>query len=162
LQTGSAMLADINQAKDQSKDLLTTVRLCYEYAYLSGRLQMGLGLTINEAARLGSLRQLLETPDGPRRHKRLPVAVPVTLRSSAGLHEGLLLNVSGGGMLVIADLPLGEGDKVQVRLGSQTEYTFPCQVQWTAPGAAARRLGLQLAGVPLEVRRGTPARRTVS
>ena len=140
----------------QAEKLLRLVGLCYEYAYLTGRLRVGLHLGLAQAARLGSLRKILESPGERRCHRRLPVAIPIVLKTASGFRRAMLLNVSGGGMFVATDETVAAGENVLVKIGGQVEYSFPCRVCWTADGGGARGLGLQMTGIPVEIRRGAP------
>jgi hypothetical protein len=148
------MLADIENSQAQAEKLLRVVTLCYQYAYLIGRLQVGLHLNLAEAARLASLRKLLESPGERRSHRRMPVALPVVVKTAGSLRRAMLLNVSGRGMLVATDEPIALGQQVLVKIGGQVEYSFPCVVRRLAESGGLRTLGLQMCGIPVEVRRG--------
>ncbi len=140
-------------------ELLRVIKICYEYSFLNGRRLAGLHLKYEEELRLDNLARLLEgdVERKRRRQRRIHAVLPVILKTSAGLCQGTLLNVSGGGMFIATVALLAEGANVQVRIGKagQVEYTFPSTVQWIASEPhGGRGLGLRISGIPLEVRQG--------
>jgi hypothetical protein len=151
------MLVDIPNLTDQINSLMRVVKFCYEYSFLRGRKQAGLVLSKQEEIQLTNLAQLLEEkgPHAKRSHKRMPVLLPVVLKTSAGLRQATMLNISGNGMYVATSEHLEQGAKIQVRVGKigQVEYSFPCCVKRVASENGGG-VGLQIDGIPLEVRFG--------
>jgi len=151
------MIVDVASLNQVTGSAMRAVKLCYEYAYLRGRIGAGLRLDRTDEARLASLKLLLENGSRGerRRHRRIPLALPVVLKTPAGLCRGTLLNIGGGGMFVMTAAAIAPGTTLQVKRGQpgQGEYSYPCTVQWVAPpSSAACGLGLRCVGVPVEVR----------
>jgi hypothetical protein len=153
------MLVDIVSTTSDLSSILRVIKLCYEYCFLQGRKEAGLRLSSVDDNRLLSLTRLLEGdslgPGQKRRHRRLPVILPVILKTPAGQRRGMLLNISGNGMFIATAERLEKGTAVQVRIGKvgQVEYSFPCTVQWQSSKNGGG-VGLHISGTPLEVRHG--------
>jgi len=60
-----------------------------------------------------------------RRFIRLPIDVPVTIRWQDSSLTGTCRNLSGSGMLVIADRSLPMGEKVEVRIRQTSANQMP-------------------------------------
>lgn len=155
------MLIDFNTSEKHAARVLPIIKRCYEYAFIEGRALEGYPLTSWEKSRLIRLRKLLngdltERALKQRRMRRIPVIMPVLLKTSRGVISGTLLNVSGRGMFIATREVMPEGTRVQVLLGKsdQVEYRFSCTVSWVALESGNGGLGLRFTGIPLEIRRG--------
>jgi len=155
------MLIDIPTSGDHIAHILPMIKLCYEFAFIEGRALEGYPLTSSEKIRLSRLKKLLTgDPEGTnsrqRRLRRLPVIMPVLLKTARGLIRGTLLNISGKGMFIATREVMPKGTRVQVLLGKpdQVEYRFSCIVAWVALESGNGGLGLTFSGIPLEIRHG--------
>jgi len=152
------MVVEGTTSDNKFSELLRVIKICYEYSFLNGRRLAGLRLNYQEEARLDNLARLLEgdMERKRRRQRRIHAVLPVILKTSSGLCQGTLLNVSGGGMYIATSALLAEGASVQVLIGKagQVGYTLPSTVQWIANESSGRGLGLHISGIPLEVRQG--------
>ena len=140
---------------DDSDDDLRVVKLCYTYAELSSRKDLGPPLTRSDRSRLHSLEQLLcsDPLRRRRRHRRIATLVPATLRSGQERYQGTATNVACGGMFVVTSAPIEVGTRLHVRLGAsgETRYVFPCVVQRAGYDGRAQGLGLVVDGPPARV-----------
>ena len=142
-------------ASERYAGQLNVVKLCHDYAVLDVHDQVGLRLSRAERRMLVGLRRLLEGDPTRqrRRHRRLPLMLKVTL--SAGLVDlvGTAINVSGGGMYVMAPGGLSVGTPVELTLGETRDggekYTFQGTVQWQRQHGELVGLGIQFRAVPL-------------
>ncbi len=161
------MLVDINTSDKHAARVLPLIKRCYEYAFIEGRALEGYPLTAWEKSRLNRLHKLLNgdltnTDLKQRRMRRIPVIMPVQIKTSRGVIPGTLLNISGRGMFIATREVMPEGTRVQVQLGKadQVEYQFSCTVSWVALESGNGGLGLSFSGIPLEIRRGTSLQAT--
>ncbi|HJL03377.1 MAG TPA: PilZ domain-containing protein [Polyangiaceae bacterium LLY-WYZ-15_(1-7)] len=103
-----------------------------------------------ERTRLDELTRLLggQATDAPADRRAMPrirCVLPVRLVTLAGVVEGVLRDLSGGGFRIETTLPIARGECVAVhlRIGSR-RYAFPARVVWSTGHSA----GVALAGVP--------------
>ncbi len=131
---------------------LNVVKSCHDYALLHMHDQVGLRLTPAERRMLKGLKRLLEGDAARHRraHRRLPLMLPVTLRTREQEHRGTAINVSGGGMYVMSSAELAEGTTVDLVIGPPRErYRFTGVVMWTRNRRSATGLGIRFSAVPL-------------
>jgi len=131
---------------------LNVVKSCHDYALLNMHDQVGLRLTPAERRMLKGLRRLLEGDAARhrRQHRRLPVMLPVTLRTRDGEVPATGINISGGGMYVMAPEPIPESTTVDVVIGPPRErYRFTGVVMWSRGRGSNHGLGIRFSAVPL-------------
>ena len=135
---------------------LRVLELCYRYAYLEGRCSLRRPLSADEAAELLLARKIVEGDESGakrRAHRRFPVLLAATLKTSQGLRSAAVLNVSADGLFVGASSDVELGTTVQVRVDANgVEYVFTCRVVRSVMGKQFWGLGLALCCVPLEMR----------
>ncbi len=147
---------------------LNVVKSCHDYALLHMHEQVGLRLTPAERRMLKGLSRLLEGDRARHRrhHRRLPIMLPVTLRSRDGEHRATAINISGGGMYVVSTDPLPAdplpvSTTVDVVFGPpQERYRFTGVVTWTRGRGEVQGLGIRFSAVPL-MRSITPQNRPI-
>lgn len=135
---------------------LKLVELCYRYAYLNMKNSSGLELQEDEKRLLGLLQDMLEgDPNGQRRHRRFPLKLSAVVKTNEGLCRGMVLNLSGDGMLLALEKVVEVGDTIQVKVGStgDVDYLFSTTVIRREQGRDVMLLGLSFNCVPLEMRR---------
>jgi hypothetical protein len=89
-----------------------------------------------------------------RRHRRISTSVPAVAATEAGdRHQGMVLNISGGGMYLATAARLPEGTRVmvQVEASGRPGCVFPCIVRRDAAQAQPPGLGLAIASSPREI-----------
>lgn len=131
---------------------LNVVKSCHDYALLHMHDQVGLRLTPGERRMLKGLKRLLEGDAARhrRRHRRLPLMLPVTLRNRTGEHRGTAINISGGGMYVMCATALEESSIVDLVIGPPRErYRFTGVVMWSQHRGDNHGLGIRFSAVPL-------------
>jgi PilZ domain len=131
---------------------LNVVKSCHDYALLHMHDQVGLRLTLAERRMLKGLRRLLEgdTAHHRRHHRRLPLMMPVFLRTRHGEHRATAINISGGGLYVMSSDELPESTTVDLVFGPPRErYRFTGVVMWTRRRGDLRGLGIRFSAVPL-------------
>ncbi len=131
---------------------LNVVKSCHDYALLHMHDQVGLRLTPAERRMLKGLSRLLEgDPAHHRRsHRRLPLMMPVTLRTREGEHRATAINISGGGLYVMWAGDLPESTTLDVVIGPPRErYRFTGVVAWTRRRGEFQGLGIRFSAVPL-------------
>ncbi len=131
---------------------LNVVKSCHDYALLHMHEQVGLRLTPAERRMLKGLRRLLEGDSAHHRrcHRRLPLMIPVILRTRDGEHRATAINISGGGMYVMSADDLPELSTVDVVMGPVRErYRFTGVIMWSKPRGTLRGLGIRFSAVPL-------------
>jgi hypothetical protein len=142
---------------------LNVVKSCHDYALLHMHDQVGLRLTPAERRMLRGLRRLLEgDPARHRRHhRRLPLMLPVILRTRDSEWRATAINISGGGMYVMSPDDIPEGTTVDLAIGPPRErYRFTGVVMWTCRRGDLRGLGIRFSAVPL-LRSITPRRKPI-
>ena len=131
---------------------LNVVKSCHDYALLHMHDQVGLRLTPAERRMLVGLKRLLEGDAARhrRQHRRLPLSLPVILRTRDGEHRGTVINISGGGMYVMSTDGIAEGTTVDLVIGPPRErYRFTGVVMWTRNRGGQSGLGIRFSAVPL-------------
>jgi PilZ domain len=140
-------------------------RSLFEYRRLIGRREAERhGLSDIENARLEQLGRLWQwrpedggsaavPPPQSRRFARCDVQVAAELRVRGADEPVTIVNLGGGGAVVVGMPPLRPGELVllKVRLaGIGCEYQFPAQVRWRSEGfaATAARVALAFVGIP--------------
>jgi len=140
----------------EASQQLRLLELCFQYSFLSGRAHAG-QLDRDHEERLANLRRLFEGDEsltGRRRHHRYAAYLPVALTTPKGEGHGILLNFSGGGMLIATHLGVEQGDEIQVLLGEpgKLEYLYTSSVIRAFSGRMFNGLACQLVAPPLELR----------
>jgi hypothetical protein len=147
------------------------LRSLHEYRLLLGRrevLRQALGP--DELTRLDQLGRLWQwrpedhggaavPPPQSRRFARCDVRVDALLRVRGADASVTIINLGGGGAVVVGMPPLRPGELVllKVRLAAiGREYQFPAQARWRSEGFGpnAARVALAFVGIPLELRFG--------
>lgn len=138
----------------QYEGQLNVVKLCHDYALLNVHDQVGLRLSRAERRILHGLRRLLEGDESRhrRRHRRLPLMMPLALRTADGAHGATAINISGGGVFLMTAEDLPVGTTVELELGAPTKerYRFNGVVRWRRQRGDLRGLGISFSAVPLE------------
>jgi hypothetical protein len=142
------------QKSGLNKKQLDVARMCYQYVYLCGRLELGGSLSSAEKRHLAALRLLFDkqrTASERRKHRRQAAFLPALVKAGPRLRAATVINYSGSGMLVTSPR-LEVGSMVQVTIGSrgQAQYIFTCQVV----RQDELGYGLRFVGIPLEIRYG--------
>lgn len=151
-------------------EAMAMVRHCMEYRTLSGkRDQLHLQLSERDRELLDELDHFFSehagagprgVPEFARRDfRRRPLRLEVEFRGEDGCaRDGMIGNLSGGGLFIETDQPLVPGSETVLRIfGSQHELRFGASVAWVHAGG----MGVRFVGIPLEVRlghRGRPLR----
>lgn len=155
------MRLSIESSSSEASQQLRLLELCFEYSFLNGRARAG-QLSPDAERRLINLRPLFEgdpTLKGRRRHRRYGTYLPAALEAEQAQGHGILLNFSGGGMLLATLQPIPAGTDLVVRVGSpgKVEYQFSCRVIRTIQGRTFNGLACCLVGPPLELTASPPA-----
>jgi len=146
------MTSPMDRPRHGDAGQLNVVKSCHDYALLNMHDQVGLRLTPAERRMLRGLKRLLEgDPARHRRHhRRLPIMLPVVLRTRDGERRGTAVNVSGGGMYVMSPEDIPEGSTVDLVIGPPRErYRFTGVVMWTRRRGEILGLGIRFSAVPL-------------
>jgi hypothetical protein len=132
---------------------LDVVKLCWEYGVLHTNHQVGRRLSPAERRTLSGLVRLLEGDPfrRRRRHRRLPLMLPVVVGISEGQVEGLALNLSGGGAYAIcpSSVPAGSSVTVAFRHPDAAEHRWNGIVRWARPRGSQWGLGIRFSSFPL-------------
>lgn len=131
---------------------LNVVKSCHDYALLHMHDQVGLRLSPAERRMLKGLKRLLEGDAARHRrhHRRLPIMLPVTLRTREGEVPATGINISGGGMYVMCPDTIPERTTVDVVIGPPRErYRFTGVVKWSKRRGTNQGLGIRFSAVPL-------------
>ncbi len=150
----------------QSHDM-PALDLVYQYRVLLGKCSTGAGLTLDEIDTLTGLEAAfvaeasdLRGPDG-RRFRRERVELSAVLRGGK-LHDAVTVTEIAPGGLVCRSAPWAEtGDSVELVIedeGQSLSYRFKARVLWLREEHEGDDyvMGLELVGIPLLVRYGTP------
>jgi hypothetical protein len=133
---------------------LNVVKLCHDYALLNVHDQVGLRLSRSERRILKGLRRLLEGDASRHRrcHRRLPLMMPLALRTTDDSYGATAINISGGGMFLMTAGDLPVGTTVELELGAPTKerYRFNGVVRWRRQHGDLRGLGIRFSAVPVE------------
>jgi hypothetical protein len=147
----------IKTVSRKSITYLKMVELCYRYAYLKGRKDLGMELTQQDEETYTSLRQMLQgDPERQRRaHRRFPLRLPAVVKSGRALCNGLLLNLSASGMYLACSREADRGSTVQIKVGQpdEVEYLFTCKVVRCIRNQDNYYLGLSFSCIPIEMRK---------
>lgn len=153
-------------------DQLRIVTLCYRYAFMRARQQMG-SLTRSERIIWAVLQRMLEGPAGwqtgdeplspaarhrpQRSHRRMRLGMLGELRLNGQRRAVVVRDISGAGMYLVTPHAVPLDTMVEVRLchGQETEYIFSCRVVRHGASGEPPGVGLRLLGIPLELRRTT-------
>lgn len=134
------------------------LHLFYEVAFLDGRRRAGMTLSVDEEDRLGLLISALGGDPGwvRRRFRRKGLLLSAIIKGVCGVARASVLNMSPGGMLLVAELDAEPGESVLVKFGrpGAVQYSFPCRVERVGRHGDAQHLALAVTGIPLEVRYG--------
>ncbi len=147
------------------------LRSLFEYRLLLGRREvLRHALGESETGRLEQLGRLWQwrpedrggaavPPPQSRRFARCDVHVDALLRARGIDNHVTIINLGGGGAVVIGMPPLRPGELVllKVRLPAiGREYQFPAQARWRSEGfgPTAARVALSFVAMPLELRFG--------
>jgi hypothetical protein len=152
MSTGMNITPAMDRRGQAEAGQLNVVKSCHDYALLNMHDQVGLRLTLAERRMLRGLKRLLEgdTARHRRQHRRLPLMLPVTLRTREGERRSTAINISGGGMYVMSPTELPAGTTVDLVMGPPRErYRFTGVVMWTRRCGEVTGLGIRFSAVPL-------------
>jgi hypothetical protein len=131
------------------------VHMFYEVAFLDGRRRAGMRLSLDEEDKLAVLLSALGGDPGwvRRRFRRKAMLVTALVKGTRGVARATVLNMSPGGMLLVADLDADVGETVLVKYGrpGTVQYSFPCRVERVELQSGARHIALSFSGIPLQV-----------
>lgn len=135
--------------------------LIFEYRRLLARRDvMGVELSDRGRARLAGLEKLFATEiaandqTSRRRHARVDVNVPATLRVGGRIHPVNIVNVGGGGICIEAAPTLEPGQQAVLRIVSADGdriYQYQVQASWTQATPAKNAAGMPFVGIPREL-----------
>jgi hypothetical protein len=132
---------------------LRLMEFCFQYSFLAGRQPR---LTASEQERLSGLCRIFQGDDvgGRRDHRRYATYLPALVTSEASQSHSILLNFSGGGLMLATthDVPIGSMIQVLVGQPGRLEYLFNCVVVRTMHGNRWSGLGCRFITAPIEVR----------
>ena len=146
------MTSTMDRPRHTDGGQLNVVKSCHDYALLHMHDQVGLRLSSAERRILKGLKRLLEgdTAHHRRHHRRLPLMLPVILRTRVGEHRATAINISGGGIYVMSPAEIPESATVDLVFGPPRErYRFTGVVTWTRRRGDLQGLGIRFSAVPL-------------
>ena len=140
--------------------------LVYQYRVLLGKCSSGAGLTLDEIERMTSLEASFEAASlggrtgDERRFRREPARLPAVLRGGE-LHDAVTVVELTLGGLVCAGAPFAEAGTVVDLVIDDAEtcrsYRFKGRVVWVGDDVDDDyRLGVELVGAPVMIRRSAP------
>jgi hypothetical protein len=139
--------------------------LIFEYRRLIARRDvMAVDLSVPARARLAGLEKLFgggndnvaANDDGTRRrrHARVEVNIPATVRVGDRVHSVQIVNVGGGGLCIEPAMDLRQGELAILRVVSSDAgriYQYEVEASWVDDGPERSAVGMPFIGIPREL-----------
>jgi hypothetical protein len=135
---------------------LNLVKLFYEIAYLTGRVEADITLSPSERETLEFLEDLFSgEPDGQRSWRRLPVNVQAEVDHRSGTDRVNVVEMSGGGCKLTTDRLLLPGQSIKLKISQPNgvQYIFFSKVLRIGVGIEGIEIAVAFIGIPLELHR---------
>jgi hypothetical protein len=136
--------------------------LIFEYRRLLARRDlMATELSDQAVARLSALDRLFaggaaanDESSGRRRHARVEVNVPATVRIDGRIHPVTITNIGGGGVCVEPAPQMKQGERAIIRIvsgDSERIYQYEVEASWIDRTPERSAVGMPFVGIPREL-----------
>lgn len=138
------------------------IDLIFEYRRLLARRDlMAAPLSDQAMARLSALDRLFaggaaanDEGSGRRRHARVDVSVPATVRVEGRVHAVNIINIGGGGLCIEPAPQMQRGDRAVIRIVSgdnERIYQYEVEATWIDRTPERSAIGMPFVGIPREL-----------